>query len=501
MSDKRANARELLIVLGLVAVVSSVQIYFADPERRLLFRPLWLDECLTQMLANDPSFSHAMSALRSGVDTCPPTFYLLLRPLHWILGDLVTIDLRLFSAVMMGTAALGVYAICRRFFDRASSAIGLLCFWGHALVVDLTFEGRAYSAWLAATAWLCFFLVRYDSLLPTAAIIGACVAAIVCITVHWFGIGVVILIWLGDCLARATSPREVILRRSIPVICALLALLVCLPFLFGQRSGLTQKTWLEPVTLTQIHIVADKLFGAGPVIVALLVVWFWRVLDRDASPPATRDLINLAPVGFLLLFPVLVLLFSYVAQPSLLARYVAAAVLPLAILPAWLASQMTSNAARAVRGLLILALIIVGIDSLITRRKFTEIADARVFSALDETQRIMDRHGPLPMVYLRRHEAYPVVVLKPELTEAVATLGYDIPIDASLTRSTRYEYEMAQRVQKFYPQFRIANYSELVQRKHFFIIVPPEAIGDVQVLFPTARVRQHSIDLLEVTLP
>jgi hypothetical protein len=31
----------------------------------LLTHPLWLDECLTELIANDPSFTHAMQAIRA----------------------------------------------------------------------------------------------------------------------------------------------------------------------------------------------------------------------------------------------------------------------------------------------------------------------------------------------------------------------------------------------------------------------------------------------------
>src|SRR3954470_2017342 len=95
-----------LSVLVILQILSSGTIH-------LLTHPLWLDECLTELIANDPSFTHAMQAIRGGVETNPPTFYLFLWPLGKLLGGWSATSLRLFAAGSMLLAMTGLYAICR----------------------------------------------------------------------------------------------------------------------------------------------------------------------------------------------------------------------------------------------------------------------------------------------------------------------------------------------------------------------------------------------------
>jgi len=63
--------REFALVGAFFLAIFLAQI-FATRSRNLFTHPIWLDETLTWTIANDPSFSHAMSAVRSGVETNPP---------------------------------------------------------------------------------------------------------------------------------------------------------------------------------------------------------------------------------------------------------------------------------------------------------------------------------------------------------------------------------------------------------------------------------------------
>src|SRR3954454_2405082 len=113
MSQSRRGASiiELAAVFAGLAVLLTVQLLIAG-LRDVLSHPLWLDECLTQLLATDASFPHALAAIRGGVETNPPTLYLILWPLaHIVGGDVVF--LRTFAAIAMLLALVGIYAICR----------------------------------------------------------------------------------------------------------------------------------------------------------------------------------------------------------------------------------------------------------------------------------------------------------------------------------------------------------------------------------------------------
>src|SRR4051794_13261254 len=104
----------LLVVLAQMAAVKSFDVFH---------HPLWLDEYLTWSITNDPSFVHAMSAVRGGVDTNPPTLFLLLWPIAKVTGGLNEVGLRVFSLCSMLIAITGTYVMCRRFFPRLPSVI------------------------------------------------------------------------------------------------------------------------------------------------------------------------------------------------------------------------------------------------------------------------------------------------------------------------------------------------------------------------------------------
>ena len=73
-SQARWAPAELALVATALLSVIALQLVVARPDH-LLTRPPWLDECMTSMLVNDPSFRHVIAAVRGGVENNPPAFY------------------------------------------------------------------------------------------------------------------------------------------------------------------------------------------------------------------------------------------------------------------------------------------------------------------------------------------------------------------------------------------------------------------------------------------
>jgi len=143
------------VVLG--AVIAVVLLVSGTVSR--VSHPLWLDESITALLANDPRFTHAVRAIRSGVENNPPTYYLFLWPITHVLGGLGAVGLRVFAGVSMVLALIGLYATCRLYFERERAIVGTLAVAAHPLVVAQMFEIRFYGAWLAASTWLVFAIL------------------------------------------------------------------------------------------------------------------------------------------------------------------------------------------------------------------------------------------------------------------------------------------------------------------------------------------------------
>src|SRR5262249_37702960 len=88
-----AGAGELAGVLVLLAALRGAQPAAAGAFS-LFGRHFWLDEMYSQRLAADPDLGHMLAALRGGVETHPPTFYLLLRGFALLAGGATETALR-----------------------------------------------------------------------------------------------------------------------------------------------------------------------------------------------------------------------------------------------------------------------------------------------------------------------------------------------------------------------------------------------------------------------
>jgi len=71
-----------LIGFGVALAVFGVAMVYLTDSTIMFTRRFWLDEYLTSLIVRDPSISHSIAAVKSGVDTNPPTYHLLLRAFY-----------------------------------------------------------------------------------------------------------------------------------------------------------------------------------------------------------------------------------------------------------------------------------------------------------------------------------------------------------------------------------------------------------------------------------
>jgi hypothetical protein len=505
-----ASFLELATVFTALAVMVTVQLAVTRMTF-LLYHPLWLDECLTQLLATDPSFTHALSAIRGGVETNPPTLYFFLWPVAKVIGGDVVM-LRGFAGASMLLALVGVYAICRRFFDRIPSIIGMLVVAAHPIVIAMMFEARFYGPWLAAASWFAYaMMIETTDANRTRVSIVRCILAILLATVHWFGVISLCLIGVTDLwMHREALRRE--WSRALPLACGVLATLACLPFYLGQRRGLTVPTWMEPVKLRNIA----GLFRHIMFVAAMLPFVFyiaWRSVVKADRPIATRALLrDLAPLLSLLIFPVIIAVFSLLVQPAIQDRYVIVAVAPLAVIIAALAA---TGSARFGKRWLDLAMIVgltcigaaefhgfdqgpIKIQGL---KYFADIADARFGNSTTLVRETLDRKDkPLPIVFWQRREQYPVIHIDEQLADVTAVLDFEGGRRPDLSDRTVYERDMNRRVNRFYPQYKLITIEQLRAMRRFIFVIAAYEMEEAAALLKDFRFKQIGPEQFEITL-
>jgi hypothetical protein len=469
---------------ALVLIVIALVQLFASRTFDLFGHALWLDEILTWLIANDGSLVHAMRGVHGGVETNPPTLYLLLWPIAKVAGGLNEVGLRVFSLASMLIAIIGGYALCRRVFGALASAAGALALWAHPLVVDQAFEARFYGPWLAATIWLCALSIDPGQTVSRASTALRYILAVLVATLHWFGLVVLALLiaaeWFLSVRYDRQSPPERV-GRIAPLLVGVAASLACLPFMLGQRDGLSVPTWIEPITLPDVKKMMVRLFGPPALITVVMTWWVARVMSRRLN--GAPDIRALLPITSLLLLPPIVIAFSLLVQPAMKDRYLIVSLPVLAPLAAWLAHELN----RWWTSGLIVALVVVGAAEMKGKaasargleRQLSDIAAA--IDANDDVQ---------PVVFKRRIDLYPMLRLRPDIVARSKVLSFDDPAPPVLSHATVYERDMGRKVSRFYPIAEPISEPELRTLDSFIAVFPPYEVAEMQELLPGCRVRR-----------
>jgi hypothetical protein len=505
LTARAPSAPECLVVLLGFAMVVIGQLA-ATGSGALLWHPLWLDECLTQLIANDPSFRHAMAAVRAGADTNPPTRYVMLWPLAYLAGGISTTGVRIFAAVSMVLAIAGVFCTCRLFLDRGRAVIGALAVMAHPLVVAQMFEARFYGTWLAATIWLAYAAIL-GARAPRSPLVTVvqCTLAVLAATIHWFGAIAVALVGLAV-VAWQTGSRRERAARLLPFGIAGAAALACVPYFTAQRAGMSVRTWLDPVGAGAVAEMARHLLLVPPafVVLAYAVV---RMVQAGrsvvaASDPATRTSIRgLAPALALLFFPAVLVVLSLFMQPVLLDRYLAVTVLPLGVVAALVAMPLRTRTGIALAVIACASLIgATGLEFRVARR-MAAVSDVHIVAAVSTVELASTLPKPLEVVFARRFEHYPVIQLRPDLAQRVSMLDFGGVPDPRISHLTLFERDMARRASAVYPQYRLARADTLRQAAPFLIVTNSANEAELLLILKGARIKRSGPDTYFVSYP
>ena len=298
-------------------------------------RPLWLDEIVTQLIANAPG--GIWDAMRAGADFQPPLHYALVRMADALAGGASPVATRCVSLVA-ALLTLGALAwTWRASLSLEATIAGVLALAAHPLFLGQAFEARPYALWILATALVAIAVRDSRWWLAAAA------AVLLCVT-HYFGVLSLVAIGAGVAvfaLATRMTGRAFV-RRTAPLLAGALALAALLPLASAQLATTAGRSWVPAPTVADVAFFLRFPWGWRPaafVIVAAVLLVIARRIPYVAErwPASARAPLNATDVALFatLLVPVLVVAVSVLYKPVLVLRYAAPATIAVATLTAF----------------------------------------------------------------------------------------------------------------------------------------------------------------------
>lgn len=382
-------------------VLGGVLLLVSTGSLELFSHPLWLDEFHSVWVATLPTVGESLGALSLGADFNPPLLHLLLKPLT-LGGSISPTELRVFSFLSVSLALVLVYGLLRHDLGRIPSIAGMLAVWSHPIVIQHAFEGRYYGPMLLFTALLAYSVRNHSgpSLLGQALL---AIASIALCTIHYFGVFAWILV-IGS--SAWLQRRGRFFRNLWPSLAGPVALIACAPIYLGQKGALTASTWVPNPSFPQVWGLFDFFLGWLPV-TAVLFLGAARLIARSNNTErgsgtrrgiaASLTLISLAA------YPIFLVLFSILIQPSIVMRY--AIVTTLAFAP--VVAIVLEREGRWVQIPIIVLFVLVGVREL--RAEANRAVGFRVDVQAQAEAVLESVPASAELVVPRRHDLYPLV--------------------------------------------------------------------------------------------
>lgn len=435
----------------------------------LMTRKLWMDEIHSWLIITDDNTSHAMMALADGADFNPPSWFLVTRAINNVAGPQSERFLRILSMFWMLSAMAGLYLILSRLFDWKVSFAAVVLTASHPLLIHQSTEIRFYGFWSACVVWLCCVLQWNPETITKRRLQWLLITGLSLLTAtsHWFGILSLGLMALPLVIRQYADERGyakalVMLASGMTGVCA------CLPFLYGQKAAISRPTWISPTTMSDSLQFLNYLFPAWQILLCAgaAVVGFMlarKAMCSEAFRPLPENSTALLPCLSLALMPLVVVLFAWIFQPSLVARYAIVGILGLA--PAF--AVLLHQADRKTQ-CVIIALSLAGFSDTVRGygRQWNEEQRGQV-SLLQQLRNcpadamvvFEDRIAWMP---LKHH--YPAMAAEYRLADFNDS---DLTQDSALRVVQR---DAGRRIEKWYPEYKMQSLETLPGRSEFFVV-------------------------------
>lgn len=462
------SAMELLIVPCLI-LVQVILLGDLLPFQR----SFWLDEIHTQLVIEDPSLTHAMSALAHGVDYNPPTYYLLAKGVSH-LGISPEIAQRGFSFLCILICSACVYLLLRDRCTLVTATASTLLIWSLNVVQTQAFEARFYAPWLAAAGLFGLCLQRCAQSSSIGWRLGLGVSSLLMCSIHYFGI-ISLGLMVAGLITQNYRTRDGRLSDLLWVAPGPLALGLCVVYFYrGQRSALSISTWVPALSWTTIQEFANEALPTWAIGISLLAwcgTWLANQGQQVVNPrngaseadDTTADASNprqlLPAASALALMPVCLIVFSLVLQPVLIARYATVGTIGFAIVIAALLRRCPPWVSAAL-GIWLFA---TGFQSLKEQYHYWQRMETRHEEIIARLRRL---DPDVPLIFESRHAMYPVTRYAPDLAPRIHFLALSNENLRDFDSATPFrivERDVATRIAEFYPQYRTIPFDQLHQ--------------------------------------
>lgn len=304
-------------------------------------RPLWFDEVFTAILATKPLLTDVLTALRDGVDTSGPLYYVLLRAIGPVADD-PHVALRLPSLLATTGTAWAVYAFARRDLSPAASFVAVAAIVVSQLYHGYSVEARPYAL-LALGSSLTMLAWQRSDRAPWAAVL--LLSAPASVAIHYYAVFALAPLAVAEIVRTATSRRwRWTVWASLVASGAVLA--VSWPQLQALKAYYGEHYW-SPPSIGRALSTYDTLTGVGVPGVGLglalalagcLLVPLLR-LPADTVPATPEPAVLVLVLGMIGL-PVIVVVSTWVSGGGFAERYA----LPVVVGLALAASYVTARA-------------------------------------------------------------------------------------------------------------------------------------------------------------
>jgi len=323
-ADKPSPGLELLRITSLLAAVVA-QLFLASriakvPPDYCFTRPFWLDEFHTLAVVSEERADQLYFKLAHGGDFNPPGLHF---PL-WVITKVTSLSdevlFRSFSCFAGAAGLVATYFLLRTRFPWRVSWVGVLGMLSSSpQLLQQMFEARTYSFWFAAIALFCLLLgLRTTGSWRTVSI--AAMAAAMC-SIHYFGILVLGLVGVSQLCCNFQDVRQ---RRLVGAAFAagVITVIAWLPLYLSQRQATPVPTWISPPTLGGSAAFIGGFIATYALALPVLACAVQLLLGKSSN--ASSESVELkvyAGACSLILWPVVLTVFSYAIQPAQLARY------------------------------------------------------------------------------------------------------------------------------------------------------------------------------------
>ena len=466
----RMLARETAAFAAGLCVLVFAQLVLTH-GRALISRPLWFDECVTSLLANDPSFAHELQSLTQAEPNTPGLF-LFLRPLQ-LGGAISPTTLRLFSLGCICLAVVGFYACMRTFVGMPLAIAASLLVWSHPLVMRHAFEARYYAPMMTCTVAFALALRargRFAGFLIAAASLGLCM-------IHYFGIIILALMLLAHWLASRQRWREL-----LPALAGPAALVLWIPVFLRQRESF-HVTWVPALSASVAKGFIGEVLPASMIMLLCISVAFMLAF-KTRGPRQSQSL----PVALLslLALPVILLVITVTVQPVLIGRYAIVFALGLCALIAVLLRPAPRVAVWIVCGMAVLM-------SCINLNQLTTAAREETAGLEALATSIQANAKGRPVLFADGRLLLPMYYGLPETSRASRFLDFDSGDPFNLFVS-----DVIRNVTSRYPGPSVTPQADAGQMPSFLLVPCPTAPSPGK-LFPEHAVHQINSRLYELT--